>query len=106
MHKGSYDCRRLPDGTKHEALPNIGDFAWCFYSDWDGGEHIGLRITLPDRDGKPNANWLPVVRGKPAGECWGWDGNVDRPTLEPSIRLKPEQWHGHLKHGRLENCEP
>ena len=39
---------------------------------------------------------------------WHWDGNVEQPTLRPSIRHgKPGDswyWHGHLKKGFFEGC--
>lgn len=41
----------------------------------------------------------PVPRSKPE-DCytWGWDGNLDRPTLTPSINCVPPGcgWHGHI----------
>ena len=39
---------------------------------------------------------------------WTWDGNVDEPTLTPSIRHgkvgDPWYWHGHLTKGFFKGC--
>lgn len=38
---------------------------------------------------------------------WRWDGNIERPTLNPSIyfeRGRPGEWHGYLRAGRWEGC--
>jgi hypothetical protein len=44
---------------------------------------------------------LPVKVGKNAkGEHWGWDGNQDAPTLEPSVHTVGH-WHGWVKNGYL-----
>jgi hypothetical protein len=54
----------------------------------------------PSAVGKPNPNALAV---------WGWDGNVDRPTLTPSINCRTTKddgtpaggcgWHGYISSG-------
>ena len=38
---------------------------------------------------------------------WVWDGNREKPTLEPSIGIGINQslWHGYLKSGYWEACE-
>lgn len=42
---------------------------------------------------------------KPAtmGTCWQYDGNIDRPTLQPSIQCLCEgcRWHGFITNGEL-----
>ena len=41
---------------------------------------------------------------------WQWDGDIDRPTLTPSIGspgmndTPPTGWHGYLRAGRWEGC--
>ena len=40
---------------------------------------------------------LPVKSMCPEG--WDWDGNVDEPTLSPSILNRPCGWHGYLRKG-------
>lgn len=41
----------------------------------------------------------------PAGikATWEWDGNVEVPTLTPSIHHKGH-WHGHVNAGMWESC--
>lgn len=40
-----------------------------------------------------------VVRiGGPVHPCWEWDGNLDAPTLTPSLDLRGV-WHGWLQAG-------
>lgn len=39
---------------------------------------------------------------------WWWDGNIEKPTMTPSIRCwlgEHETWHGHMTAGILEGCE-
>lgn len=39
---------------------------------------------------------------------WQWDGNVEKPTLSPSIGcgVRPNfDWHGYLRAGRFEACK-
>jgi hypothetical protein len=35
--------------------------------------------------------------------CWEWDGNLDSPTLTPSLDL-PGVWHGWLQAGIFRSC--
>ena len=59
--------------------------------------------------GNPNPRALPVYRrGTPeptlpeGHTSWEWDGNVERPTLSPSIWAEPpEGWHGFVRDGRM-----
>lgn len=45
--------------------------------------------------------WLPF---RPqVSPSWAWDGNRERPTLEPSIWHKGH-WHGWLKNGVWVSC--
>ena len=65
----------------------------------DEFEHIYL--WLPGAQG-PDA--LRIQKGGPGGDrVWGWDGNVDKPTLTPSIH-DVDHWHGWLQTGRLVSC--
>lgn len=33
------------------------------------------------------------------GNTWTWDGNIERPTLSPSIDCGDCKWHGHIQNG-------
>jgi hypothetical protein len=80
--------------VKHGGMERPGDF--CFSDEMDI-----LYIWIPGVSG-PDA--LRLQKGPPGGDrVWGWDGNEDHPTLEPSI-LTPGHWHGYLRAGRLESC--
>jgi hypothetical protein len=94
MNRESVNLRRLeyplPAGT--EVRP--GDFCWE-----PNFSHIYL--CLP---GETHLSAIKVCKGTdPKVErVWVWDGNVDAPTLTPSILL-PDLWHGYLRAGRLES---
>jgi len=97
----SIDCRKVQFGVenietgRNDGMEKVGDF--CFDESFT---HI--YIWLPgDRQG-PSA--IQINKGAALGErVWGWDGNVDKPTLTPSIH-SPGQWHGFLRDGRLVSC--
>ena len=48
---------------------------------------------------------LPIVRGKKTENAWGWDGDLEKPTLRPSVLHQPSAsllpWHGHVIQGEL-----
>lgn len=98
MNTESVNARRVGDvfPDSREAI-RPGDFCW-------GEEKDGQRtlfIVLPGFD-HPDA--ITVRRGSPGGNrVWGWDGNEDAPTLQPSIQV-PGYWHGFLEAGRLISC--
>jgi hypothetical protein len=104
MNTGFYDCRRKPDNCDPSELREIGDFNWRFIPVVEDGRVQGMQIVMPTGE----QTWLPVVRGPaPADRAvWGWDGDLDRPTLEPSIldSAQVPKWHGYLRAGRLESC--
>lgn len=35
--------------------------------------------------------------------CWHWDGNLEKPTLTPSVH-QLGCWHGWIRNGRMESC--
>lgn len=96
MNTENVNCRRIPYPLPAGTVISPGDFSW-------GPEHNGRRrlyICLP---GEKNLDAIRVVRGSTNEErCWGWDGNEEQPTLDPSIDY-PGHWHGFLRSGRLES---
>jgi hypothetical protein len=42
----------------------------------------------------------PKVNG---GHSWEWNGNIESPTLSPSIHLVGH-WHGYVTAGRMVSC--
>lgn len=48
---------------------------------------------------------LPTCTGVKKDKAWLWDGNVEKPTLSPSIQCTtPCKWHGYLKAGVFQQC--
>lgn len=80
--------------------------AYRFEGDPPPGEKSGITMVCPCGCG--TQHYLPF-RGAPyttdLGPAWGWDGNVEAPTLSPSVRmLTPCAWHGYLRAGFWESC--
>lgn len=63
----------------------------CEYLDDEGGRHGGLHM-------------LPIKPTSVEGPSWDWDGNLDQPTLSPSIltRYGTLVCHSFLKQGIFE----
>jgi hypothetical protein len=48
---------------------------------------------------------IPVTIGEKVEKAWLWDGNLESPTLTPSIqKCEGCRWHGFLKAGVWEQC--
>lgn len=107
MNTQSYDCHRKPDNCDEELLTQIGDFSWRYYprdlaSD-DAGRLAGMVIRMPLQDGTGDLTWTDVKQpGREHG--WNFDGNLDKPTLKPSLLYRKDQWHGYMTAGRLVSC--
>lgn len=92
------------------------------FTDWDLAEKHGPGAFVwdvqPDRralifclPGETFGRSIYVNQGPPLGEgVWGWDGNVEKPTITPSILAwerqteRVEAWHGYLSAGRFVSC--
>ncbi len=75
-------------------LNNPGEFLFS-------EDYTHIYIWIP---GCKSPDCLRIKPGNPSGErCWGWDGDIDAPTLTPSIHAIGE-WHGYLRKGRFESC--
>lgn len=79
-----------------------GAAAWL--ADTTGREHACLEFICPCGCGTVHA--LSIRRaGLTERPSWEWDGNVEKPTLSPSIACTtPCKWHGFLKAGVFEEC--
>ena len=65
----------------------------------------GRRIMwhrLPDNN-HGVINLRPVAPGQEQHPSWEWDGNLEKPTLTPSVHL-PGRWHGWFTAGRMISC--
>lgn len=94
----NYPTRRLLESPTDQ--PATGDFLW-------GELHDGRRalyIRFPNSSAA-HFDCIHCREGPDLGseKEWGWDGNMDCPTLTPSI-LNTGEWHGHLVKGVLESC--
>lgn len=67
------------------------------------GDVTGLYFICPCGCG----SWshITVATQRDAPQAWTWDGNLETPTLNPSVRkLYGCGWHGWLKAGVWETC--
>lgn len=84
------------------ALQNPGDFRYIF------GLVDGLaeptHIIFINPKCRLGSCQIPIKRGPPdnAAHKWGWDGNMETPTLTPSIGCDHRcGWHGHITNGEI-----
>lgn len=82
----------------------VGRYGWLSKD----GEITHVHVKVPD------SGWrtLPVALGdSPDKYTWGWNGDKENPTLEPSISTKSgddldkELWHGYLRNGVFTDVE-
>lgn len=90
----------------------VGAMCWRHVGDGNDNAHLALLVLLPD--GHPNSKgWEPHLLyadrtatdwAKP-GDVHAWDGDVEHPTLHPSIQTLPSDtgWHGYIRKGILES---
>ncbi len=79
-------------------LEKPGDFYWTGMSDGKIGR---MMFTCPCGCGD-----ICGVTLKPAVEAgWEWNGDLDKPTLTPSIAINRGHWHGYLTAGVFKSCE-
>jgi len=74
------------------------------------GRVIGMIHVLPGA-GFGHLNIRPYAG---SAASWEWDGNVEKPTLSPSVHALPAEpkgdypgrigWHGWLRNGRWVSC--
>lgn len=81
----------LPSGGRRKLFHpemEIGDFYWNLttlpYLADRYPEQRELVVCLPTPGGKCATGW-PVTHPNHNGYQWVWDGNVEKPTLSPSI---------------------
>lgn len=81
--RGAIELRRWPDNDER------------------AGDVAGIAFRCPCGCG--NESWLPVSIGD---RGWLWDGNIEKPTLTPSVLQSglPCKWHGYLTAGEWRSC--
>jgi hypothetical protein len=90
MNTESIQTQRVNSGDMVAA----GDFSF-------DEDFTHLYIILP---GEKHPEAIPILRGGASGSrVWAWDGNEEKPTINPSIHLVG-CWHGYLRAGKLESC--
>lgn len=90
MNTQSIQGRKVADG----GMEQPGDFTFD-----DDFSHF--YVWLP---GQESPDCIRIQRGGPGGNrVWGWDGNAERPTIEPSIHAEG-RWHGFVRAGFLQSC--
>ena len=93
---------------RDDAFWDYGPGAFCWSDLHEGGvvhkNVLWLRVPHPTN---PKGELILLYPGgcqpnnwAAPGPCNRWDGNLDEPTLSPSI-LAPGVWHGYLRKGKL-----
>lgn len=86
VDKSKDDAGRLDPGDFYYETDIRGQHMFCFCLP----NGVGVRIPL-----RPLVD-LNINRG----HSWEWDGNLEKPTLAPSVHCV-NVWHGWVKAGRL-----
>ena len=98
MDTRSVDCRKVAD---LEFVKEPGDF-FIYGEDEKGAAWMVL--CLPGEEKIDGAGGIQIFRHEILSHPgWHWDGNLDKPTLTPSIH-HVGVWHGYMRAGRLESC--
>lgn len=82
------------------AFAKPGTAEW--YANAYGNENAGLIYVCPCGCG--NVSAIPVRLGEKVQGSWQWNGDVEKPTLSPSIQKKNCNWHGYLTDGVFVPC--
>ena len=104
-NRESVDCVVVAD---HDAACAHGAGAVYFVRNEAGqGTHVGVVLPCDTDPVAPREIPVDGSRG------WRWDGNLEKPSMEPSIlasitwgpdRQYIELWHGFMRNGRLVSC--
>lgn len=69
-----------------------------------------LFMVLPSAADRGAVCRISVKEGPQCQAAWGWNGDLDRPTVTPSIFHDPDHptsskaWHGFLTDGKFVGC--
>lgn len=104
--------KRIPDGQMPKEPGEWRYHRWTYMG--DDTEYWGILCRLPEPGFglhsvtiRRTGSQMPVPPKRPS---WEWDGNIEKPTLSPSIKSlggdngKTEMWHGHLVAGVFVGC--
>lgn len=101
MNEANYNkesCEMIRVANEDAVLAG-GPGSFYIWSDADGQRYLACR--LPDRC-FIEIPIRPVVNGQSSHPSWDWDGNVEHPTLMPSVHTHGH-WHGWFRKGRMES---
>ena len=90
----------------YHAFFDYGIGAMCWRVDEDGTRFL---VFLAPDDLCPSGYTVVRIRVMTDGKDWthpgpvsGWDGNLERPTFNPSIWVANKKgWHGYIRDGNL-----
>ncbi|MDX2234310.1 MAG: DUF6527 family protein [Hyphomonadaceae bacterium] len=77
--------------------PRVGDFFWIV--DGVGRRRLAVNIPYGNLRGYSFSEWT-IGHANHCGAQWSWDGNIDVPTLTPSLHAIGV-WHGFVRAGQL-----
>lgn len=84
----------------YEEMQDPGDFMWHFNE-----QQEPLRMTFLCPCGCGSYGGVAVAGDATKHPIWQWDGNLESPTIQPSIRfLGGCGWHGFLTNGSFVSC--
>lgn len=82
-------------------LNNPGEFLWSLGSD----KSTPSRMLFVCPCGCGSHAGIAVKAESSGGPVWSWNGDLDHPTVTPSIRkLDGCEWHGFLTDGKFKSC--
>ena len=91
-------------------MPKLGVGEWRWIVEEEGADPVRLAFGCPcgechKTQALVHNGYIAVSReGRGIGE-WKWDGNLDEPTLTPSIQRHGAcNWHGYLRKGSFESA--
>lgn len=80
-----------------DGLKKPGDFYWTGMSDGKIGR---MMFVCPCGCG----DICGIVLKPVAPTGWEWNGDLDKPTVTPSILINRGHWHGYLTDGVFRSC--
>lgn len=100
---GEVTIRFVDDVGASPETSQPGDAEWATQEDSSfPGKIAGLLFVCPC--GCRSLGCLNIIKID-AHPVWSWNGNVERPTLTPSIQKNsPCRWHGYLTDGVFKPC--
>lgn len=96
--KRSFDAVLVKDASENVAQWEAGQFYYVYRD----GVEAGIISCLPNAKDEGLSWGATMFRPNADHPSWEWDGNVDKPTLSPSIH-RVGHWHGWLRAGRFES---